>query len=384
MSSEPAGPSNAIPETPILEYFKQPLFQGPKGDQLAARLKEAHELINDPTPLVHRFVESVQTFEGGYSNYQPFHPRGHSFASAHGLHLGGGVDVAAALRKSDGVSDPHVWTVGNDRQLDFVYIDREIELPRTKPGPKIPGGATLIADLFLANAHDRTPILCEVKVRTDQCPFYALIQLLCQATYAATRSQMERLILFGSRDNFVLQEAPAGGRLPLDLYVLLAEPSEAQIYVDLRNAAVELGTRLVTHPAVADRIGRLAWLVLPQDTWPEMELVALSNATSVCRSPRRTTVTTQLPKASEAVTSRQFIDVDLPSRFILECLTPDGSWSEWGMYEANAFDRGLDGTYLYSGVGSPVYIRCLRQDGSVVYAADGAGDPYTYRLVAVP
>lgn len=31
-----------------------------------------------------------------------------------------------------------------------------------------------------------------------------------------------------------------------------------------------------------------------------------------------------------------------------------------------------------------MFIRCLRQDGSVVYVVDGGGDPYTYRLVPFP
>ena len=31
-----------------------------------------------------------------------------------------------------------------------------------------------------------------------------------------------------------------------------------------------------------------------------------------------------------------------------------------------------------------LFLRCLRQDGLVVYTEDGPGDPYTYRLVALP
>lgn len=48
------------------------------------------------------------------------------------------------------------------------------------------------------------------------------------------------------------------------------------------------------------------------------------------------------------------------------------------------FSRVPDGTYVCSGWGgSPLFLRCLRQDDSVVYVMDGQGQPFTYRLVAV-
>jgi hypothetical protein len=79
-----------------------------------------------------------------------------------------------------------------------------------------------------------------------------------------------------------------------------------------------------------------------------------------------------------------FREVAMPDHFVLECLTSDGSWIDWGLYESSAFDRLSDGTYLCTTGGSPMYLRCLRQDGSVLYVLDGAGDPYTYRLVPFP
>jgi len=94
----------------------------------------------------------------------------------------------------------------------------------------------------------------------------------------------------------------------------------------------------------------------------------------------------RVPSLPAAVWVRKvFLDVEMPPRFVLECLTPDGSWIDWGLYEAATFDREADGTYVSAtGVGSPMFIRCLRQDGSVVYVVDGAGEPFTYRLVAFP
>lgn len=80
----------------------------------------------------------------------------------------------------------------------------------------------------------------------------------------------------------------------------------------------------------------------------------------------------------------RYRDVDMPERFVLECLTGTGAWIDSGLYHAEAFQRDADGTYVFAGDGSPLYLRCLRQDGCVIYVVDGAGDPYTYRLVPFP
>ena len=49
------------------------------------------------------------------------------------------------------------------------------------------------------------------------------------------------------------------------------------------------------------------------------------------------------------------------------------------------FDRLERGAYVCAGHGgSPIWLRCLRQEGSVIYVLDGGGDPYTYRLHPFP
>jgi hypothetical protein len=81
---------------------------------------------------------------------------------------------------------------------------------------------------------------------------------------------------------------------------------------------------------------------------------------------------------------RRYIDVEMPERFVLEVLTPQGEWLDWGLYDSSSFVRLRDGTYLSATEGSPLYLRCLRQDGSVSYVMDGGGNPFTYRLVPFP
>ena len=75
----------------------------------------------------------------------------------------------------------------------------------------------------------------------------------------------------------------------------------------------------------------------------------------------------------------------MPERFVLEFLTGGGEWLDHGLFHASLFGRNDDGTYVCSGHGgSPLFLRCLRQDGAVLYVLDGGGRPYTYRLVPFP
>jgi hypothetical protein len=71
-----------------------------------------------------------------------------------------------------------------------------------------------------------------------------------------------------------------------------------------------------------------------------------------------------------------FVELSLPDRFILEVPVGDG-WIEHGRYEADAFQRQPDGSYLCAGHGgSPTYLRC------VLVRSDGGHQ--TFRLVPLP
>jgi len=92
----------------------------------------------------------------------------------------------------------------------------------------------------------------------------------------------------------------------------------------------------------------------------------------------------QRKAGARSLTRRRFLDIAMPERFVLEFLTDTGEWLDHGLYDAANFERSDDGTYACLGVGSPLYLRCLRQDGSVIYVIDGSSDPFTYRLVPFP
>jgi hypothetical protein len=95
----------------------------------------------------------------------------------------------------------------------------------------------------------------------DECALYALVQLLTQAAYAVTPSQRERLVLFGSRADFVLREAVPERPAPrIDLYVLLVKPPNNRTHKRLLERAIRLSKALMREDAFKSRIRRIAWI----------------------------------------------------------------------------------------------------------------------------
>lgn len=286
MSVCPQPGPGRVPMTPLLEYFRS-TFPTPRGKNWGAdRLRAAKAAIAEPARLAQLFDESVKKVEREYLNYQPFYPCSHTFGLrgkteiAHGDELRFTVDVAARLSRRK------ISKVKGDSQLDFRYLDREIPLARARPKPKQDPGSLLKVDLFLA-AVDRTPILGEIKIKKDECAFYALIQLLTQAAYAVAPSQRERLVLFGSQPDCVLLEAVPGELAWLDLYVLLIDPPHGSSYDDLRIKAIELSHKLIADSRLASRIGCIAWITGVDQPNPGLALEAVAVAASSLRRPRR-------------------------------------------------------------------------------------------------
>jgi hypothetical protein len=79
-----------------------------------------------------------------------------------------------------------------------------------------------------------------------------------------------------------------------------------------------------------------------------------------------------------------FVAVSLPDRFILE--VPDGDgWIDHGRYEASAFQRQEDGSYLCAGPwGSPTYVRVARQHRDQLDVVGNDGSASTFRIVPLP
>lgn len=113
-------------------------------------------------------------------------------------------DVVSIL---EGKSTNSVIGIGK-KNLDFIYIEREISPLRTPGG--IPyetgksGKSSGIGGLdFIGwNIKDNLPILGEIKVKNDENPFFAIIQLLTYLSELSSPNQVKRINyteLFGKR-----------------------------------------------------------------------------------------------------------------------------------------------------------------------------------------
>jgi predicted RNase H-like nuclease len=85
-------------------------------------------------------------------------------------------------------------------------------------------------------------------------------------------------------------------------------------------------------------------------------------------------------------TQRRYLPVEMPSCFALEFQRPDGSWMDEAVrLIPEDFSENGDGSYLYSGGGSGLWIRAIKiSPTGVITHLDGGGDRHRYRLVALP
>ena len=82
---------------------------------------------------------------------------------------------------------------------------------------------------------------------------------------------------------------------------------------------------------------------------------------------------------------RQYLDVEMPERFVLEFQLPDGSWMDEAFCSPSGFFRHDDGSYLCSDGGSGLWIRAVSIDAhGVIDHVDGGGRHHRYRLLPLP
>ena len=88
--------------------------------------------------------------------------------------------------------------VENDDSLTFSYIEREID-PRRMTRAKFDNGSsgkssgTGGIDFLAWNVNMKLPIIGEIKCKSDETPFFALIQLLMYCSEMVTKSQVKRI-----------------------------------------------------------------------------------------------------------------------------------------------------------------------------------------------
>lgn len=250
MTAKPTPEPRHIPKTE-LRYF----YENLKLFSTTTQLCMLNDLLrgNSYLKLVEMYKTSKEIFEKYDNNEESFlgNASRKEITATDGKLFKGTEDVIALWMKSE--NSPTVEVFGN-RNLDFIYIDREVRTFRTtgsywwntcenanKSGQ---GGLDFIA-------WNGTPVLGEIKVCGDENPFYALVQLVTYLSEISTENQIKRINkhkLFGNAEQF----------LTFDLYVVLADynfngKEKQQIF----NGAVDLARTLENS---IPEIGRIVFL----------------------------------------------------------------------------------------------------------------------------
>jgi hypothetical protein len=102
-------------------------------------------------------------------------------------------DLVAILKNND------LNIVNNNKNLSFQYLAREVSPLRTTGNAKFESGqsgrssGTGGLDFIGWNVNNNIPILGEIKVNSDENPFFALIQLLTYLSELVTPNQINRI-----------------------------------------------------------------------------------------------------------------------------------------------------------------------------------------------
>jgi hypothetical protein len=156
--------------------------------------------------------------------------------------------------------EPTRWKVEGRPDLDFHYLDREITPARGLRGgiPKFEESMQthVSLDLLLANANpeDRTPIVAEAKIGSDENAELGLMQALAGAAQLSTEHQRKRL-------REVYWEY-LGKRVPqhLDVYVIGYKPPPRGEKPKLFKRALELAAEIIDSGALSNWVRRIVFL----------------------------------------------------------------------------------------------------------------------------
>jgi hypothetical protein len=222
-----------------------------------ARLAAARELAGDPRPLIADLLAGPAPATAAGRFHTAPRPLVRELAEvADGQRAPTAADFAFWLAREGGL------TVAGEPLLDCFYVDRELALGGPGPG-------RLRLDVLLVNAHDRAPVLAEVKLGGDKDPFAALVQLLAGASLLAGPAGGERL-----RAAYPQAAFAAGA---LDAMVLLVEPRwRAADWTELLIAAREVARAVTADAAASERVRRITFLSVARrvgSLWVDAERV---------------------------------------------------------------------------------------------------------------
>jgi hypothetical protein len=221
---------------------------------LALREQEQTELAElhaqDAQPLIHRFRETVKVLENLPLIDLPFYP------------VTGRKPLPSPTTCDEIVKTPHFASALSDgrplpvrdgEELGFHYIDREISPLRTA----MKGVPRRSLDLVLANIHDQTPILAELKIRSDKLAYFALVQVLMLTVELVVPARGARLRAHPPASHLVWRDP---GPL-VDVYIVAFESPATGQYRDRSIRATErIARQLADNRDISRWLRRIAYL----------------------------------------------------------------------------------------------------------------------------
>ena len=245
--------SSRLAVSPLRDYYAA-LLALKEEEQTA--LAEIHK--NDPRLLVRRFRRSVKDLEAEAEIEKKFYPSGRTDPPSPPTPVD---QIRRTIEFASQLCDRRPRTVAGAKELGFRYVDRELSPLRTTERHRKVARRSL--DLLLANAHDRTPVLAELKIRGDKLPYFALVQALMLAAELLVTNQRARLRRHRPAADLAWSEQGPFA----DIYVLAFDPPARGTYRERSfDAAEEIARRLIEDEVVSRYIRRIAYVdALPKE-----------------------------------------------------------------------------------------------------------------------
>jgi hypothetical protein len=235
------------PVTQLREYYD---VLGALKEEEQTALAEFH--VDDPQFLLaYRFGKSVEVLESHPRIDQSFYPVGRTNPPSPPTPVD---EIRSTIQFASQLCDQSPRTVEGAEGLTFRYVDREL-FPLRTTGQDRADPRRL--DLLLANTHDRTPVLAELKIRTDRPAYFALVQVLMLAAELLVPAQRERLSLHYPEADLAWPEHGPWA----DVYIIAFEsPAAGENRKRALRATEQIAERLVKDEVFARYVRRVAYV----------------------------------------------------------------------------------------------------------------------------
>ena len=255
---------SATRAVPITRLRQRYLRLGKRGVSTGRRHKECEQLAGEVTPLLDEFLEAVRELERYDSRSEGFDPGKGRLDPKERKRNSGTVVVTNCLAAAHPISVPNL------APYEFEYLHREVNPLRTTRGKFVDGtpatrsGKGGIDYVALLDGRSPTPILGEIKFKSDKDAYYAFVQLLTYLSELSSKAQFTRANKFLFKCKLVYP-------VRFDLHILLWEYNDrgekGPIIDSTYQLAVAFKARLTAAMGASCTLGRVLCLRNPPEAF---------------------------------------------------------------------------------------------------------------------